>query len=164
MAHAKTFSMTIAEMREFASFSAEEQRFIEHSLAVATGRVEAGTACEQALAYRDLPELKKAVPCDSSLEGVAEFVGQLIRISARDLGEEQIESFSAYRFLYERLLGGSVRPYLPSAFVGASALPQIRPWRRRILLQSLSESAATAPGWSDREPCFHPEAIDAEAA
>jgi len=33
-----------------------------------------------------------------------------------------------------------------------------------LLLQSISESAATALGWSTREPCFSPEWVDQEAA
>ena len=82
----------------------------------------------------------------------------------RHLALEQIESFSAYRFLYERLFGARVRPWLPAAFCAAAALPQIAPARRKVLLQSLSEAAATAPGWSDREPCFYPEKVEAEAA
>lgn len=53
-----------------------------------------------------------------------------------------------------------MRPYLPSAFCAASALPVIRPERRKMLLQSLSEAAATAPGWSQREPGFYPEYVD----
>jgi len=66
--------------------------------------------------------------------------------------QEKIASFSAFRFLYERLLGADVRPLLPSVFCSAAALPQIRPNQRKVLLQSLSEAAATAPGWSTREP------------
>ena len=77
---------------------------------------------------------------------------------------EKLDSFSAYRFLYERLLGAQCRPWLPAAFCAAAALPQIRPERRKMLLQSLSEAAATAPGWSEREPAFFPEKIEAEAA
>jgi hypothetical protein len=91
-------------------------------------------------------------------------MGALLRITAQDLAQEQLDSFSAYRFLYERLLGARARPWLPAAFCGAAALPQIRPARRKMLLQSLSEAAATAPGWSDREPCFYPEKVEAEAA
>ena len=91
-------------------------------------------------------------------------MGTLLRISAQDLAMERLDSFSAYRFLYERLLGAGVRPFLPAAFCGAAALPTIRPARRRLLLQSLSEAAATAPAWSKREPAFYPEKIEAEAA
>jgi hypothetical protein len=39
-------------------------------------------------------------------------------------------------------------------------LPHLHPDRRRVLLQSISESAATAPGWSSREPAFWPEWVE----
>ncbi|MDP5122979.1 MAG: hypothetical protein NWP84_03770, partial [Cyanobium sp. MAG_04] len=40
---------------------------------------------------------------------------------AFDLSQERINSFSAFRFLYERLLGAAARPYLPAAFCAAMA-------------------------------------------
>ncbi|WAT17159.1 hypothetical protein OZN62_09450 [Aurantiacibacter sp. MUD11] len=176
MGHESTsFSLTIAEMREFAGFSEAEQEFIERSLDIALGRSDAfkewsrsaddqRTIRGQYLAYRELKHLRALVPGDESFEKIETFLGTLVRISAQDLALEQLDSFSAYRFLYERLLGAAVRPYLPAAFCGAAALPQIRPERRRLLLQSLSEAAATAPAWSKREPGFYPEKIEAEAA
>ena len=96
-----------------------------------------------------------------SIEG---FVGKLTRVAAFDLAQERIDSFSAFRFLYERLISAEARPWLPSAFCAAAALPQIRPERRKMLLQSISEAAATAPGWSDRAPSFYPEFIEEVAA
>ena len=42
----------------------------------------------------------------------------------------------------------------------AAALPHLHPDRRRLLLQSISESAATAPGWSNRDPVFWPEWVE----
>ena len=175
MAKTGTASLTIAELREFASFTEEEQLFIERGLDVGLGRGDAFKAWskragdkaairQQYLAYRELKALRDQVPCESTLEGLHEFIGALIRITAQDLAQEQISSFSAYRFLYERLLGARARPWLPAAFCGAAALPQIRPFRRKTLLQSLSEAAATAPAWSEREPCFYPEKVEAEAA
>ena len=176
MAKAGTASLTIAELREFASFSEGEQRFIERSLDIGLGRGDAFKAWgskargkdagirSQYLAYRELKALRDMVPCETTMEGLEPFMGPLMRVTAQDLALEQIESFSAYRFLYERLLGAKARPWLPAAFCAAAALPQIRPARRKILLQSLSEAAATAPGWSDREPCFYPEKVEAEAA
>ena len=173
MARIGTASLTIAELREFASFTEDEQLFIERSLDVGLARGDAFKAWagrdadairSQYLAYRELRALREAIPCESSLDGVHEFIGALIRITAQDLAQEQLASFSAYRFLYERLLGARARPWLPSAFCGAAALPQIRPFRRKTLLQSLSEAAATAPAWSEREPCFYPEKVEAEAA
>src|SRR3546814_18123815 len=73
------------------------------------------------------------------------------RVAAFDLAQERLTCFCAFRVRYERLLGAEVRPWLPSAFCAAASLPQIRPERRKVLLQSLSEAAATAPGWSDRK-------------
>ena len=175
MAKTGTASLTIAELREFASFTEDEQLFIERGLDIGLGRGDAFKAWshqtgdtaairQQYLAYRELRALRDAVPCESSLDGIQEFIGTLLRVTARDLAQEQLSSFSAYRFLYERLLGARARPWLPAAFCGAAALPQIRPARRKMLLQSLSEAAATAPGWSEREPCFYPEKVEAEAA
>jgi len=175
MAKTGTASLTIAELREFASFTEDEQLFIERGLDVGLGRGDAfkqwsrragdkAAIRQQYLAYRELRALREAIPGETSLDGVQGFVGALLRITAQDLAQEQIASFSAYRFLYERLLGARARPWLPAAFCGAAALPQIRPSRRKMLLQSLSEAAATAPGWSDREPCFYPEKVEAEAA
>jgi hypothetical protein len=176
MAKAGTASLTIAELREFAGFSEGEQRFIERSLDIGLGRGEAFKAWgikgrgkdaairSQYLAYRELKALRDAVPCEATMEGLEAFMGPLMRVTAQDLAMDQIESFSAYRFLYERLLGAKARPWLPAAFCAAAALPQIRPGRRKVLLQSLSEAAATAPGWSEREPCFYPEKVEAEAA
>ena len=175
MSFTGTASLTINEMREFASFSPCEQRYIKRSLDIGLGRqdafklwarnaVEVASIRSQYVAYQDLKALRGRVPDEHGLEGVAEFIGAMVRISAFDLAQERLSSFSAYRFLYERLLGADVRPWLPAAFCGAAALPQIRPDRRKMLLQSISEAAATAPGWSPRPPCFYPEWVEQEAA
>lgn len=175
MAKAQTASMTIAEMREFAGFAAHERNFIERSLDIGFGRGDAFKTWSrsvddqrairsQYIAYRELRQLREIVPSDAAFDGMEAFIGTLLRITAQDLAQEQIDGFSAYRFLYERLLGAEARPFLPAAFCGAAALPQIRPDRRKMLLQSLSESAATAPAWSRHEPAFYPERIDAEVA
>ena len=175
MSTTDTASLTIAELREFASFTAGEQRYIKRSLDIGLGRQDAFKLWardaeertqirRQYVAYQELKTLRGPRPSEDSLEGVDSFIGTLLRITAFDLSQERIESFSAYRFLYERLLGAKIRPWLPSAFCAASALPQIRPEKRKVLLQSLSEAAATAPGWSEKAPCFYPEYIEKEAA
>jgi hypothetical protein len=171
----ETASLTIAELREFASFSPAEQRYIKRSLDIGLGRQDAFRLWardaeertqirRQYVAYQELKTLRGALPSEETLEGVDSFIGTLLRITAFDLSQERIESFSAYRFLYERLLGAKIRPWLPSAFCAASALPHIRPERRKMLLQSLSEAAATAPAWSEKAPSFYPEYIEKEAA
>ncbi len=163
--------MPIAEMREFAGFAPCEQRYIKRSLDIGLARTDAfrrwgrseleNTAIRrQYVAYQDLKVLRALIPQDDTPGEVERFLGKLVRIAAFDLEQERLKTFSAFRFLYERLLGARSRPYLPAAFCAASALPSIRPERRKLLLQSLSEAAATAPGWSEREPVFLPEYVD----
>lgn len=170
-----TASMTINEMREFANFSAAEQRYIKRSLDIGLGRQDAfklwarnegenAAIRSQYIAYQELKALQEIIPHDATIHGIEAFIGKLVRVAVFDLSQDKISCFSAFRFLYERLLGADVRPWLPSAFCAASALPQIRPDSRKQLLQSLSEAAATAPGWSDREPAFYPEYIEAAEA
>ena len=175
MANTGTASLTIAELREFASFTACEQRYIKRSLDVGLGRQDAfklwardasetASIRSQYVVYQELKTLRGQVPSETGFEALEAYLGKLMRVAAFDLAQERIEGFSAFRFLYERLLGAEVRPFLPSAFCAASALPQIRPDRRKHLLQSISEAAATAPGWSAREPSFYPEWVEKEAA
>lgn len=175
MSHAGTASLTINELREFASFTASEQRYIRRSLDIGLGRQDAfklwardaaelASIRSQYVAYQDLKALRGALPDPSGFEGLDQYLGKLVRMTGFDLAQERIATFSAYRFLYERLLGAGARPWLPSAFCAAAALPQIRPDQRKKLLHSISEAAATAPGWSMREPCFFPEWIEKEAA
>jgi len=168
-------SLAVAEFREFASFSAPEQRYIKRSLDVGLGRhdafklwargpEEAASIRSQYIAYQELKALRGSIPDEYGFEGLDSFIGKLVRVTAFDLAQERLGCFSAYRFLYERLLGPEVRPWLPAAFCAAAALPQIRPGARKHLLQSISEAAATAPGWSPTAPSFFPEWVEKEAA
>ena len=175
MANTTAASLTIAELREFAGFTASEQRYIKRSLDIGLGRQDAfklwarnasetASIRSQYVVYQDLKALRGQVPEESTFDAIEAFMGKLLRIAAFDLAQDRLTCFSAFRFLYERLLGAEVRPFLPSAFCAAAALPQIRPERRKHLLQSISEAAATAPGWSAREPSFYPEWVAKEAA
>ena len=121
---------------------------------------EAASIRAQSRIFKQLDHLRMQVPDDSGLDMIEPFIGMLITVSAFDLGQDRLPHFASYRFLYERLIGASARPWLPSAFCSAAALPHLHPDRRRVLLQSISESAATAPGWSNREPVFWPEWVE----
>jgi hypothetical protein len=175
MSSTGTASLTIGELREFANFSPSEQRYIKRSLDIGLGRQDAfklwarnadevASIRSQYVAYQELKSLRGEMPGEQGFDGLESYMGKLVRVAAFDLAQERITCFSAFRFLYERLLGAEARPWLPSAFCAAAALPQIRPDRRKGLLQSISEAAATAPGWSTREPCFYPEWVEKEAA
>ena len=164
-------AMALAEMKEFASFAASTQRYVRRSLDVGLGRldamdlwsrdvVEAASIRAQTRVYGRLEAIRDIIPDDSGLDAIEPFMAPLVTVSAFDLGQDRLCSFGAYRFLYERLLGASVRPWLPGAFCAAAALPHLHPERRRTLLQSISEAAATAAGWSAREPSFFPEWVE----
>ncbi len=164
-------ALLISEMKEFASFPKATQRYIRRALDIAFGRsdplstwarddVEAASISAQTRFYKQLDHLRLHIPDDSGLDMIEPFLGMLVTLSAFDLGQDRLPTFAAYRFLYERLLGATVRPWLPAAFCASSALPHLHPERRRTLLQSISESAATAPGWSMREAVFWPEWVE----
>ena len=100
------------------------------------------------------------MPDDSDFDSIEPFMSPLVAIAAFDLSQGRLTGFSSFRFLYERLVGAEVRPWLPSAFCAAAALPHLHPELRRKLLQSISEAAATASGWSNRQPSFYPAWVE----
>ncbi|MBU3076295.1 hypothetical protein [Sphingomonas quercus] len=164
-------ALSLQEMKEFAAFPTATQRYIRRSLDVGLERgdalacwsrdtIEAASIKAQARVYARLDHVRRELPDDSGLDTIEPFFAPLVTMSAFDLGQDRLNGFAAYRFLYERLVGAGVRPWLPAAFCAAAALPHLHPERRRVLLQSISEAAATAPGWSGREPCFFPEWVD----
>ncbi len=164
-------ALTLVEMKEFAGFSKGTQRYIRRSLDIGLGRRdamcrwsrdvgEAASIRAQERIYRRLDQIRASVPDDSGLDAMEPMMGPLVTMTAFDLGQDRLPDFASYRFLYERLVGAGVRPWLPAAFCSASALPHLHPERRRLLLQSISEAAATAPGWSNREPAFLPEWVE----
>lgn len=164
-------ALALTEMKEFASFAAGTQRYIRRALDIGLERddavktwsrdaVEASSIKAQVRIYDRLPEIRSLVPDDSGLDAVEPFLAPLVSVTAFDLGQGRLDSFPAYRFLYERLIGPNVRPWLPAAFCAAASLPHLHPDKRRKLLQSISEAAATAPGWSNRSPAFFPEWVE----
>lgn len=164
-------SMTLAEMREFAGFPAATQRYIRRSLDIGLGRedavqlwsrdvVEVASIKAQYRFYEKLTAIRDALPDTSAIDEAEPLMAPLVTISAFDLGQGRLDTFSAYRFLYERLIGADVRPWLPGAFCAAAALPHLQPERRKHLLQSITEAAATAQGWSKRAPSFYPEWVE----
>ncbi len=168
-----TGRLILSELQEFASFTPAEQRYLRRSLDVAFARsdaialwsrdrAEAASIKIQICIYEDLNVLRGQLPTQEGVDNLDQFMGTLIVMSAFDLGQNRLSSFGAFRFLYERLLGANVRPWLPAAFCAAAALPHLHPRKRRELLQSISEAAATAPGWSEREPSFFPEWVEKE--
>ena len=162
---------SVFEMKEFAGFSAAAQRYIRRALDIGLGRgdavgrwardpAEAAAIAAQQRAYNALDAIRDSVPEDVDLDTAGQLMAPLIALIAFDLGEGRLTGFASCRFLYERLIGAAVRPWLPAAFCAAAALPHLHPDRRLELLRSMGEEAVAAPGWSRREPIFLPEWVD----
>jgi len=158
-------------MKEFATFPKGTQRYIRRSLDIGLARRdavkrwsrdpgEAASIRAQQRVYGRLDQVRAFIPEDCGLDSMEPLMTPLITMTAFDLGQERLPCFGSYRFLYERLIGAPVRPWLPAAFCAAASLPHLHPERRRTLLQSISEAAATAPGWSNREPVFFPDWVE----
>ena len=171
MTYRQSFRM-ISEMKEFATFTAAEQRYIRRSLDVASSGTNAAerwsrhdaeraNILDQAKLYRGtLSALREVIPDDIEINAASSFIVQLLHLTAHDLGEGKLSTFAAYRFLYERLLSGTVRPWLASTFMSAAAMPHVSPSQRRVLLRSVEENDVLAAGWSSRDAAFTPEWVD----
>lgn len=164
-------STLLSEMQDFAGFPKGTQRYIRRSLDIRLCRcdpVARWSRCEEEAAriraqqclYGQLDAIIALIPETDDVRAMARLLGPLAALSAFDLAEGRLGSFEAYRFLYERLLGPAIRPWLPPAFCAAAALPQLHPLHRRLLLDSLPGSALSAPGWSCREPVFYPQWVE----
>lgn len=161
----------LGEMKHFASFSPGEQRFIRRSLDVGLKRrdalacwsrnpAETGQIEEQLRRYRIVDLVRTCIPDDDSMEATECFLAPLITMSVADLAEGKLSGFEAYRFLYERLVGPEVRPWLLSAFCAAASMPSIHPGLRKQLMESIPLQAVTTAGWSIHPPLFYPEWVE----
>jgi hypothetical protein len=161
----------LTEMAEFAGFAKGTQRYIRRSLDIGLDRRDAirrwardpGEAARirlQGAMYRRIDPIRAAL-AEQSVSGPDESVfAALIAMTAFDLREAKLPTFGTYRFLYERLIGAAVRPWLPAAFSAAATLPHLHPQHRGELLRSLHEPAILAEAWSEREPVFLPDWVE----
>lgn len=164
-------SQLLAEMKQFAGLSGAEQRFIRRSLDVGLKRcdavrcwarnaAESATIEDQARRYRIIELVRACVPDDDSMEATECFLAPLITMSVADLAEGKLAGFESYRFLYERVIGPEVRPWLLGAFCAAASMPSIHPKMRKQLMESIPLQAVTAAGWSIQDPLFYPEWVE----
>jgi hypothetical protein len=158
--------MMFAEMQEFASFGLEAQRYICRSLDIARSadispadwarnEREAHDIYAQKQAYRLLSEIRSALPgSDGSMDAEA-LLFPLISVSMFDIVCGPISDFSEYRFLYERLLGPAVRPWLASAFLAAASSPHLPADIRTELVRSVTSGLTDR--WSSAQPSYQPQ-------
>ena len=109
MSPSPSAELILAEMREFAAFSACEQRYIRRSLDVGLGRADAfrlwarngaetASIRGQYVAYQDLKLLRRTLGADDRPASVDTIMGPLLRTTMFDLAQERLTGFCAYRF------------------------------------------------------------------
>lgn len=161
---------SIAEIQEFAAFSARTQRYIRRSLDIGLRRYDAAERWSrdvleessiraQVQIYERLDVIRTYVPKDNQMDTLELFLAPLMVVSTFDLAQGRINDFAGYRFLYERLIGAAVRPWLAMGYAAAASMPHLPPERRRQLLRSLDRNALAA-NWSAQEPSFYPQWVD----
>ncbi|MDE0932134.1 MAG: hypothetical protein OSA47_00835, partial [Novosphingopyxis baekryungensis] len=90
--------VTLAEMKEFASFTAATQRYVRRSLDVAFEREDAvkrwsrdvgevASIRAQYRLYERLEKLRDTIPTSSDIDAAEPFMAPLITVSAFDLGQ-----------------------------------------------------------------------------
>jgi hypothetical protein len=157
--------MMFAEMQEFGSFGIEVQRYICRSLDVAhspdvspadwaRNEREAHDIFAQKQAYGLLPGIREALPGTEGFMDAEAFLFPLISVSTFDVSCGPIASFAEYRFLYERLLGPRVRPWLASAFLAAASSPHFPAEIRQGLVKSVNSGLTDR--WSSAQPAYQP--------
>jgi hypothetical protein len=166
--------LLVAEMKEFGTFHKKTQRFIRQSLDVAYNRGDVLAKWGRTQDERDNIRLQQhnyqllldriRLRLDRaggvSIGHIEWVMGPLVALATFDLSCGKLPGFGPFRFLYERLFGAEVRPWLPSVYVAAAAMPVHHRNDRKNLLHAISESACCNDGWSSLDPMFMPEWVD----
>ena len=158
-------SRLIEQLREFTSFTRQSQRFICCSLDTAfapdispthwaRNAAEADAIAAQKQVYKALPSIRASIPRDCAPVDAEAFLYPLMEMTAFDISCAKIASFAQYRFLYERLVGARVRPWLATPFLAAVSLPYIPGGVRHALIATAGD--ALADEWPQEEPAYWP--------
>jgi hypothetical protein len=127
----------VDEMAQFAAFPQPTRDYICRALALGREELNQGgvltgsawdIACE--LARRDmyfsLPMVRESLARKGfQLETWTTEFGLLHRYAQFDLQFSEMRDFGAFTFLYERLIGPAVRPWLLSIYLAAAASPKL---------------------------------------
>jgi hypothetical protein len=93
--------------------------------------------------------IRSAIPHDGEASACATLLEKLIFVTIKELNVGILERFGPYRFLYERIIGPEIHPYLPPAFLAAVSLPRW-PLDWRVL------AAQSVEQWDDCSPPLPP--------
>lgn len=126
----------VEEMRPFAAFPAATRRYIVRSLDFGLPRgdpmvrwvgsfFDQGVLMAREECYAHVPRLRQALASGMTLERWMPEHAALQRCADFDLQWEEMGDFTAFAFLYERLFGMGVRPWLTSLFASAATAPTV---------------------------------------
>ena len=140
----------IEEMALYAAFPEETRRYIVRALDFGLPRGDPlkrwepqpslwmGNSLARLDRYKPIPELRRRIAADPGHVCFgSETQGLLFQITAFDLQFSELGTFTAYRFLYERLFGPGVRRWLVPAFSAAATSAALVPEWRRTLMSTL---------------------------
>lgn len=154
------------EQEEFSQFDLDTQQFITCSLLLATSPEEGlplaarnlggPVALAQADIYRMLEGARSKLPKSFAQWEMVEFFGYALAPSAFDLSLGKLTAFDAYRFLYERILGGGARPWLPSLYIAAATAPSVPRDISRRAVEQFPWEAEIDRDWHTLDPLFMP--------
>ncbi len=176
-----TTDSVVAEMQEFAGLEPYEQRFIKQSLYMASvarhpeaasiedvvgvwarGEDEEYLIRRQWDTYCQLPKVDRLTPSIFGYQYPPEAVAIILTMISVDLKAERISCFAAYHFLYERLLGPHIRPWLLCMFLWQATQPHLTAQHRESLFDSTPLMEVTATQWDNTASRFFPFWVEAD--
>ncbi|MDR7102308.1 hypothetical protein [Croceicoccus sp. BE223] len=81
----------------------------------------------------------------------------LDRCAAYDLQHAEMQDFVAFEFLYARLFGAAVRPFLPAAYMAAASSARLPLTTQRAAMGGIAMHEQIADTFDPEEPSFFPE-------
>lgn len=158
----------IDEMRLFAAFSTDTRRYIVRALDFGLPRGEPmkrwagsffdiGPLLARADLYAAIPDVRRLLTGGLALERSAPAFIVIQRCADFDLSWNEMADFASFGFLYERLFGPGVRPWLTSVFTAAATSPNIVQEAGSAMLRTVT--MFDGPEWNSGEPAprFMPE-------
>lgn len=140
----------VDEMAQFASFPEATRRYICEALEIGFTGVsnkpvvgDRLSAIASRLArmdvYHSMPFVRECISNKNyNLETWSKEFGLLHRYAQFDVQYAEMSDFKAFVFLYERLLGSAIRPWLLSIYLAAAASPRITEEAREQLLSGIT--------------------------
>jgi len=159
----------IDEMALFSTFPTPTRRYIVRALDFGLPRgkplerwvgsfFDIATQAARADLYHSIPIVRRRLEAiNGPLENWMDEYRSIQRCADFDLRFPEIASMVPFGFLYERLYGPKVRPWLPAIFMAAAASPAMTEEGRLAALQSVTMFDIAAPSEQGTPCALFPE-------